>query len=272
MWPAALALWGIPETDPRRFLWEEAFWQDNELILSGLPPLSQAAIAAKAHEQKGITGAIGHAYSRWAWGRQPSRSATVTTGRPRSMRLPCAAATAPSPSSTAVGRLSADDLQPDRHLVRRRLRDGRRGSRSTRNAGRSASPRPTTSSSAARRSPGRSSAAWPRVDSRWAWATRSSNTCRPSRTVQATASGTSASISSPAPRICRCTGSKQRYCRPCRPRSRPREWPSSETRSSMGNDHFDQRLNLLPGPLWFFVVPEEPYCASPACFIAFRQH
>jgi CO/xanthine dehydrogenase Mo-binding subunit len=67
MWPAALALWGIPETDPRRFLWEEAFWQDNELILSGLPPLSQAVIAAKVHEQKGITGAIGHAYSRWAW-------------------------------------------------------------------------------------------------------------------------------------------------------------------------------------------------------------
>jgi CO/xanthine dehydrogenase Mo-binding subunit len=67
MWPAALALWGIPPDDPRRFLWEEAFWQDNELILSGLPPLSQAAIAAKAYEQKGITGAMGHAYSRWAW-------------------------------------------------------------------------------------------------------------------------------------------------------------------------------------------------------------
>src|SRR5690606_6117287 len=35
LWPAALELWGIPQDDPRRFLWEEAFWQDNELILSG---------------------------------------------------------------------------------------------------------------------------------------------------------------------------------------------------------------------------------------------
>lgn len=67
MWPAALALWGIPENDPRRFLWEEAFWQDNELILSGLPPLSQKAVAAKAHEQGGITGAMAHVFSRWAW-------------------------------------------------------------------------------------------------------------------------------------------------------------------------------------------------------------
>ncbi len=67
MWPAALELWGIPQNDPRRFLWEEAFWQDNELILSGLPPLSQAAVAAKAYEQKGITGAMAHVFSRWAW-------------------------------------------------------------------------------------------------------------------------------------------------------------------------------------------------------------
>jgi CO/xanthine dehydrogenase Mo-binding subunit len=67
MWPAALELWGIPPHDPRRFLWEEAFWQDDALILSGLPPLSQAAVAAKAHEQKGVTGAMGHAFSRWAW-------------------------------------------------------------------------------------------------------------------------------------------------------------------------------------------------------------
>jgi CO/xanthine dehydrogenase Mo-binding subunit len=67
MWPAALALWGIPKNDPRRFLFEEAFWQDNELILSGLPPLSQAAVAAKAYERGGITGAMAHAFSRWAW-------------------------------------------------------------------------------------------------------------------------------------------------------------------------------------------------------------
>lgn len=67
LWPAALELWGIPADDPRRFLWEKAFWQDNELILSGLPPLAQADVAAKAHERNGITGAMAHAFSRWAW-------------------------------------------------------------------------------------------------------------------------------------------------------------------------------------------------------------
>jgi CO/xanthine dehydrogenase Mo-binding subunit len=67
LWPAALELWGIGQDDPRRFLWEEAFWQDNELILSGLPPLAQSAVAARAHERKGVTGAMAHAFSRWAW-------------------------------------------------------------------------------------------------------------------------------------------------------------------------------------------------------------
>jgi len=67
MWPAALALWGIPPGDPRAFLFEQAFWQGGELILSGLPPLAQADIAAKAHDLKGVTGAIAHAFSRWAW-------------------------------------------------------------------------------------------------------------------------------------------------------------------------------------------------------------
>lgn len=67
MWPAALALWGIPPGDPRAFLFEQAFWQGGELILSGLPPLAQAAVAAKAHALNGVTGAIAHAFSRWAW-------------------------------------------------------------------------------------------------------------------------------------------------------------------------------------------------------------
>jgi len=67
LWPAALELWGIPSGDPRENLWEEAFWQDRHLILSGLQPLAQADIAAKAHERKGVTGAMAHAFSRWAW-------------------------------------------------------------------------------------------------------------------------------------------------------------------------------------------------------------
>ncbi|HET7715357.1 MAG TPA: molybdopterin cofactor-binding domain-containing protein [Bauldia sp.] len=67
LWPAALELWGIPKGDPRVYLWEEAYWQGDELIMSGLPPLPLSKVAAKAHEQKGVTGAMGHAFSRWAW-------------------------------------------------------------------------------------------------------------------------------------------------------------------------------------------------------------
>lgn len=67
MWPAALALWGIGSNDPRRFLWNEAFWQDGMLVLSGLPPLAQEAVAAKAHAMGALTGAMAHAFSRWAW-------------------------------------------------------------------------------------------------------------------------------------------------------------------------------------------------------------
>ncbi|MFK8253856.1 xanthine dehydrogenase family protein molybdopterin-binding subunit [Ancylobacter terrae] len=67
LWPAALALWGIPQNDPRRFLWDEAFWQDGMLILSGLPPLPQERVAAQAHAMGALTGAMAHAFSRWAW-------------------------------------------------------------------------------------------------------------------------------------------------------------------------------------------------------------
>lgn len=67
LWPAALELWGIPGGDPREFLFEEAFWQGSELILSGLPPLAQADVAARAHARGGVTGAMAHAFSRWAW-------------------------------------------------------------------------------------------------------------------------------------------------------------------------------------------------------------
>ncbi|MBS0561951.1 MAG: molybdopterin-dependent oxidoreductase [Proteobacteria bacterium] len=67
LWPAALALWGIRATDPRASLWRDAYWQNGVLILSGLSPLPLKAIAAKAHEQGRVTGAMAHAFSRWAW-------------------------------------------------------------------------------------------------------------------------------------------------------------------------------------------------------------
>ncbi|MBB6308820.1 molybdopterin cofactor-binding domain-containing protein [Xanthobacter tagetidis] len=67
LWPAALAMWGIRKNDPRRFLWEEAYWQDGMLIMSGLPPLAQPDLAAKAHAMGALTGTMAHAFSRWAW-------------------------------------------------------------------------------------------------------------------------------------------------------------------------------------------------------------
>jgi CO/xanthine dehydrogenase Mo-binding subunit len=67
LWPAALALWGIAPTDPRAKQWYEAFWQDEHILLSGLPPLPLPTVAARAHAQNGVTGAMAHAFSRWAW-------------------------------------------------------------------------------------------------------------------------------------------------------------------------------------------------------------
>lgn len=67
LWPAALALWAIDSGDPRARQWRDAYWQGDRLILSGLPPLPLKAIAAQAHQQGGVTGAMTHAFSRWAW-------------------------------------------------------------------------------------------------------------------------------------------------------------------------------------------------------------
>jgi CO/xanthine dehydrogenase Mo-binding subunit len=47
--------------------WGQSYWQDDKLIRAGLSPLPLNAIAAKAHQQGGVTGAMTHAFSRWAW-------------------------------------------------------------------------------------------------------------------------------------------------------------------------------------------------------------
>ncbi len=75
LWPAALSLWGIKRTDPRAEQADEAYWQGDTLIMTGLSPLPLSAIAAKAHAQKGVTGAVAHAFSRWAWSRGTFRIA-----------------------------------------------------------------------------------------------------------------------------------------------------------------------------------------------------
>jgi CO/xanthine dehydrogenase Mo-binding subunit len=67
LWPAALDLWGLGRGDPRSQQWETARWKDRRLVMPGLPPLALEKVAARAHERKHVTGAMVHAFSRWAW-------------------------------------------------------------------------------------------------------------------------------------------------------------------------------------------------------------
>jgi CO/xanthine dehydrogenase Mo-binding subunit len=69
LWPAALELWGIATRDPKARDWEKARWKDGQLVMPGLPPLSQASVAARAHARNGVTGAMAHGFNRWAWAR-----------------------------------------------------------------------------------------------------------------------------------------------------------------------------------------------------------
>jgi CO/xanthine dehydrogenase Mo-binding subunit len=67
LWPAALELWGIAPKDPKAGAWKTARWKDRQLIMPGLPPLALPVVAAKAHARNGVTGAMAHAFNRWAW-------------------------------------------------------------------------------------------------------------------------------------------------------------------------------------------------------------
>jgi CO/xanthine dehydrogenase Mo-binding subunit len=66
LWPA-LELWGIAPKDRRANQWETARWKDGQLVMPGLTPLALPAVAAKAHARNGVTGAMAHAFNRWAW-------------------------------------------------------------------------------------------------------------------------------------------------------------------------------------------------------------
>ena len=69
LWPAALELWRIPKTDPRARQWASASWQNGQLTMPGLEPLTLPALAATAHARGFVTGAVAHSFSRWAWSR-----------------------------------------------------------------------------------------------------------------------------------------------------------------------------------------------------------
>jgi len=78
LWPAALELWRIAPTDARAGEWAKARWKDGQLTMSGLAPLALPALAAKAHARNGVTGAMAHGFSRWAW----SQAAFTVDGQP----------------------------------------------------------------------------------------------------------------------------------------------------------------------------------------------
>ena len=61
LWPAALELWGIAPNNRKANEWSKARWQNGQLVMQGLPPLSLPAIAAKEHARNGVTGAISDA-------------------------------------------------------------------------------------------------------------------------------------------------------------------------------------------------------------------
>jgi CO/xanthine dehydrogenase Mo-binding subunit len=67
LWPAALDLWGIAPDDPIAKQWEIARWQEGQLVMPGLAPLPLPAVAGRAHRRNDVTGAMAHAFSRWAW-------------------------------------------------------------------------------------------------------------------------------------------------------------------------------------------------------------
>jgi CO/xanthine dehydrogenase Mo-binding subunit len=67
LWPAALELWGLAPTDFKALDWEKASWKDGHLVMSGLAPLPLAAVAAKAHAQRGVVAAMAHGFNRWSW-------------------------------------------------------------------------------------------------------------------------------------------------------------------------------------------------------------
>jgi CO/xanthine dehydrogenase Mo-binding subunit len=76
LWPAAIELWSIAPADPRAQQWQAARWDHGQLVMPGLAPLALPVVAARAHANNRVTGAMAHAFSRWAWSQ-----ATFTVSR-----------------------------------------------------------------------------------------------------------------------------------------------------------------------------------------------
>lgn len=72
LWPAAVSIWSERYFNGR--LAEPDFkdpsvaqWKDGQLSAYGYPPLSYQELARRAHDEGLVTGAMVHAFNRWAW-------------------------------------------------------------------------------------------------------------------------------------------------------------------------------------------------------------
>jgi len=65
VWPAASALWGLDADRPE--LWKQTRWEAEGLVLPGKRPLSRREIAARLYADRGVAGAMAHAYFSGRW-------------------------------------------------------------------------------------------------------------------------------------------------------------------------------------------------------------
>jgi CO/xanthine dehydrogenase Mo-binding subunit len=65
VWPAASALWGLDANRPE--LWKQARWEAERLVFPGKPPLSRPQIAARLYADRGVAGAMAHAFFSGRW-------------------------------------------------------------------------------------------------------------------------------------------------------------------------------------------------------------
>jgi CO/xanthine dehydrogenase Mo-binding subunit len=65
IWPAAGALWGLDPDHPD--LWQQARWEAERLVFPGKPPLGRREIAAALSANRGVAGAMVHAYFSGRW-------------------------------------------------------------------------------------------------------------------------------------------------------------------------------------------------------------
>ena len=118
LWPAALELWGIGRTIRGRGNGTRRV-DRRQAHVAGLAAAAAGGARREAHARNGVTGAMAHGFSRWAWSSATLRHRRrrldgrdrCARGAPRRRRLRRA-----RPSRRQV---PADRLQPDRHLLSR---------------------------------------------------------------------------------------------------------------------------------------------------------